>query len=437
MEIRDPIHGSIDMSPEEAVILDTPEYQRLRAIKQLGFSELAFPAATHNRYLHSIGVCHLAGRAFDQMFQETGRFSKTEVRQRLRNCFRLASLLHDVGHGPLSHTTESVMPLLSELHVGAYELKTGVTKLAEADHVKANHEDYTVKYITDSPLTAVLKTEFPDISPLNIVSLIDKSIPPVDDFFIDQGLDYRPILSQLVSGELDCDRMDYLERDSYFCGTRYGNIDVDWLINNLIPHAVDGRVHLALNRRALYTFDDFLLARHHMNLMVYFHHKSIIYEEMLMRYLDSDDCSFKLPSQINEYTLYNDYKLFEHLASVDNPWAKRINQRKPYRVLIELHNSPDPQRPARIEQFLKEQGQIPCIWASSQTRLSKYHSSLNATEPYQMYVVDQYDRWDQPTPINQGTRIFAAYEGARVIDRIYVAPESFEQATKMISAQKI
>jgi HD superfamily phosphohydrolase len=113
-----------------------------------------------------------------------------------------------------------------------------------------------------------------------------------------------------------------------FCGTNYGKVDIEWLIQNLTFHVKENKLYLALNRRALYSFDDFLISRHHMHLMVYFHHKSIIYEEMLNRYLTSPECDFVLPADIQQYTKYNDYKLYEHLSLSSNPWAQRISQRK-------------------------------------------------------------------------------------------------------------
>ena len=431
MEIRDPVHGSISLSDAETAVIETPEYQRLRAIKQLGFAEFSFPGATHNRFLHSIGVSHLAGVVFDHLFKKQV-FSNKNVRANMRAVLKVAALLHDVGHGPLSHTTEEVMPALADLKIDAYKhRKTPPKKGARADH-----EDYTIKYLTDSPLTDVLKKSYPDFSPLHIACLVDKSLKAPDDFFEDQGVDYRPILSQLVSSELDVDRMDYLERDSYFCGTNYGKVDLHWLINNLVAHNVNDQIFLALNRRALYTFDDFLISRHHMHLMVYFHHKSIIYEEMLNLYLSSKDCDFFLPADIQEYTKYNDYRLFEHLANSKNPWAKRIAQRTPYRVLIELHTTKENPRPKKIKKILEENG-IDVIWASSNARLSKYHSASILDKAQPIYVVDQYDKLDKPAPIDESTEIFQKYEGARIIDRLYVAPEKYKKAEKILEEKRL
>ncbi|MBK9323147.1 MAG: HD domain-containing protein [Bdellovibrionaceae bacterium] len=427
MEIRDPVHGSIYYSDAEVAILDTAEYQRLRAIKQLGFAEFSFPGATHNRYLHSVGVAHLAGLAFDSIFKALP-FAKNSTRLRLRQAFRLAALLHDVGHGPLSHTTEQVMPSVESLGIRVYAQSSNPNTHKNR---KANHEDYTIKYVIDSLIGETITARFPDLLPIHVACLIDKSLACPDDFFVDNGIDYRPILSQLVSSELDVDRMDYLERDSFFCGTNYGKIDLSWILQNMTAHLLEGKMFLALNRRALYAFDDFLISRHHMYLMVYFHHKSIIYEEMLNRYLTSSECSFVLPSDIGEYTKYNDYKLHEHLTSVGNTWAQRIAQRKPFKVLLELHNTSQDRRAEDIKKALENEG-IETIWASSKTRLSKYHSSSSEDRSMQIFVVDQYDRWDQPAPIDQSTEIFSRYEGARIIDRLYVSPESYAEGTAFL-----
>lgn len=438
MEIRDPVHGSIYYSDPEVAVLDTAEYQRLRAIKQLGFSEFSFPGATHNRYLHSIGVAHLAGLIFDSVFR-VYPFSKPSVKPRFRQVLRLGALLHDVGHGPLSHTTEQVMPPLEDLKIKVYAEQEKAGYLADAvmyKNRKANHEDYTIKYVTDSPIAETIRKSFPDIAPIHIACLIDKSLQCPDDFFIDNGVDFRPILSQLVSSEIDADRMDYLERDSYFCGTNYGKIDVNWLVQNMTFYRVDDKMYLALNRRALYSFDDFLISRHHMHLMVYCHHKSIIYEEMLNLYLTSPDCTFVLPGDITEYTKYNDYRLHEHLASVDNPWAKRIAQRRPFKVLLEQHNTTPSDRPDIIRAELEAEG-INVIRASSQQRLSKYHSASPEERAAQIFVVDQYDPWNKPAPINQSTEIFKRYEGARIIDRLYVAPEDYHAADLILKDRKL
>jgi len=426
MEIRDPLHGSIPLSDPEVALCDSAPYQRLRAIKQLGFSEFSFPGATHNRFLHSIGVSHLTGRAFDTIFKDY-RFSTVKKREDLRQAVRMAALLHDIGHGPLSHATEEVMPKVGDLKIKAYD-----TKQTKVDpNRQADHEDYTIKFVTDSSITKVLNEA--GVSPFHIASLIDKELVVNDDFFMDQGLNFRTVLSQIVSSEMDCDRMDYLGRDAYYCGTNYGKVELEWLMNHLTYHIQEDHVYLALNRRALYTFDDFLLSRHHMHLMVYFHHKAIIYEEMMHRYLKSSDCTFSLPSDIEEYVYCTDMALFQHLNQVNNPWAKRISERKPFKVLFELHSTEPNPRVSKMKLALQDKG-ISCILANSTARLSKYHASPSVDQAAPIFVVDPYDKRAKPYRIEEQTEIFQKYEEIRRIERLYVAPEDLEKSKGIVDS---
>lgn len=432
MDVKDPIHGSMPISAAELAISDSAPVQRLRQIKQLGFAEYSFPGAVHNRYIHVLGVMHLAGVAFDVVFNDFP-FKSSQTRARLRQTLRLAALLHDLGHGPLSHTTEEVMPMLSELKVNAYARRAPGYEIKKDR--RADHEDYTIKFLTDSILTSDLKKNFPDIDPLHIACLIDKNLLAPDDFFIDNGINFRKILSQMTSSELDCDRMDYLERDSYFCGTNYGKFERSWILGNLTYHQRNGELFLALDRRALYTFDDFLISRHHMYLMVYFHHKSVIYEEMLLRYLTSPDCTYKLSPDINEYLRATDYSLYEHLASSNNEWAQRISQRRPYKVVFEHHAVGPSERPMKMRDALEAED-IHVIMASSQARLSKYHT-LAPTDKLPIYVVDQFDPLGEIMPIEESSEIFRKYEETRSITRLYVSGEDYSQARDLVFRKKL
>ena len=432
MEIRDPIHGTLPLNDLETSIIDNVVFQRLRSIKQLGFSEFSFPGATHNRYIHSIGVCHLAGLAFDSIFEDF-KFSSKEVRNRLRQALRMAALLHDIGHGPLSHTTEEVMPRLVDLDVQVYKKRKNFT---EDKNRQADHEDYTIKFITDSSLTSIIDTNELGITAFHVACLVDKTLVSEDDFFIDQGISFRTILSQVVSSEMDVDRMDYLLRDAYFCGTNYGKVELGWLLSNLTYFEFEGAFHLALNRRALYTFDDFLLSRHHMHLMVYFHHKCIIYEELLYRYLTSKECSFYLPGNTEDYLRCTDYALYEHLEAVENKWAKRIAQKNPYRMLFELHSTKQGSRVQDMKEKLKQEG-IDGILSSSTVRLSKYHTSSVHDKAVPIFVVDQYDQLAKPYPIEESTEIFQKYEEIRRIERLYVAPEQYKEAKKLLISKRL
>ncbi len=426
MEIRDPVHGSIALNKAETFVIDNEFFQRLRSIKQLGFSEFSFPGATHNRYIHSIGVCHLAGLAFDSIFNDF-EFSSAAKKNSFRDCLRLGALLHDVGHGPLSHTTETVMPLVSDLNIKVYKEK----KSPPSNDERATHEDYTIKILLDSSMSETIRESFPHLDPVHVACLVDKSIPCHDNFFEDQGVNLRNILSQLVSSEMDVDRMDYLSRDSYYCGTNYGKVELSWLLQNLTYHENQGSFNLALNRRALYTFDDFLLSRHHMYLMVYFHHKSIIFEEMVLRYLESEDCDYQFPADIQEYLNYTDYSLYENMQKSKNKWAQRIATKTPYKMLFEHHSIKKNMRAEKLRDHLVENG-VDVILSNSTARLSKYHSSSEEDKNTTIYVVDQYDKEAKPYPIQESTEIFQKYEEKRSIERLYVSPKDLEKAKLLI-----
>ncbi|NDD91095.1 HD domain-containing protein [bacterium] len=327
MEIRDLIHGSVAIHSSELGVLDSRYFQRLRNIRQLGFAEYSFPSATHNRYIHSLGAMETATQAFDTIFggprSRSGSQETTlsgDAHRRFRAVVRLAALLHDIGHGPLSHTTEFAMPPAEKLAVPHLQPRGR----------KATHEDYTLKIILDSGLTALLRKSAEaqklDFTPEHVASLIEPALKIDDDFFkasVDgQWVDFRPILKQLISSELDADRMDYLRRDSTASGVSYGHFDFDWLVSNLTSHVLNGKCYLALQHRALYSFEDFLISRFHMFLMVYFHYKSVVYDSMLGEYFASPDCDYTLPADIEAYCNCNDAHLYSHLARSSNEWAR-------------------------------------------------------------------------------------------------------------------
>lgn len=438
MEIRDVIHGSVSISRDELSIIDSPFFQRLRQIKQLGFGEYSFPSATHNRYIHSLGAMHTATRAFESIFgRDEGAFSgapseliPTQAFCRFRAALRLASLLHDIGHGPLSHTTEFAMPEVRMLHV------PGITEPVEASR-KATHEDYTLKIILDSSLTPLIERAGAawGFQPRHVAALIEPSIGlPSDDFFFErvegERVDFRPILRQLISSELDADRMDYLRRDSLHAGVSYGHFDFDWLVGNLTFHIRDSVCYLTLQHRALYSFEDFLISRFHMFLMVYFHYKSVVFDAMLSEYFASPDCDYALPSDIEKYREANDSHLYSHLARSPDEWARRISEKRPYRMLIELHSGiPATKTAARAQELLlestrdslRERG-IHFLMGTSTGELSKYFR-----KPGDPIFVRYDNHFSAPEciPLEQCTDLFEKYPEKRSINRLYVSPENY------------
>ncbi|MFP5459183.1 MAG: HD domain-containing protein [Bacteriovoracia bacterium] len=412
MEIRDPVHGSIAIHDAEIAIIDHPFFQRLRNIKQLGFSEFVFPGATHTRYLHSIGVMNVGSMVFNALFKDK-LYDKEFLR--LRQTLRLGCLLHDIGHAPLSHATESVMPMVSELKLPR-RFDSGKAR-------QASHEDYTLKSIVDSSFTASFKnvrSEF-GVTPEAVAELVlGETQDP--EYFKVAGVDYFPLLHQLVSSEMDCDRMDYLLRDSYFCGVSYGKFDLDWIIDNLQVCQENGRAYLGISERAVSTFDDFLLSRFHMFMMVYFHYRAVCLEQMLMRYFKASGTSeYKIPADIEAYLDHDDPHLWKIHRRSSDPWAKRVVRNHIPKKVMETFGPDGEDRMALLEAYLKE-ANIDYIKCSSKGRLSKYYADSVPSNTYPMKVVREAplagDR--RHINVNQATDLFEKYSKSHAVNRLHL-----------------
>jgi HD superfamily phosphohydrolase len=451
-EVRDPVHGAIPISSDELMVLDHPLLQRLRHIKQLGFSDLSFPGATHNRYLHSVGAMHLAGRAFDAIFGTGPADSIIPAPRRdgMRRMVRIAALLHDVGHAPFSHATEFAMPAVGLLEVPAYQQQPD----DYPSERQASHEDYTIKIITDSSLTSTVE-QIIGVPALAVAGLVDPTLRVEREWYLAGGIDWRPLLQQLISSELDVDRMDYLARDSHFAGVHYGVFDVGWLMGHLGHHLAKDRAYLALDARAIYAFDDFLIARYHMFLMVYFHHRSVGYEEMLKRYFKDGGDGYALPYRIEDYAGYDDVHLSSHLRASDNEWARRIVERREYKLLLERHGDPQDIDLRPVENRLAEAG-IPIISTASKGVLSKYFARRQSADavgqgslplgdgianeqssgPSPIYVLGSPYRGSssvRATELEDSTDLFSRYDRQLLLNRIYVPREKIEQAGDLVA----
>lgn len=433
INIRDAIHGAIEIEKHELPVIDSYFFQRLREIKQTGFAEQSFPGATHNRYIHSLGATQTITQTFESIFSPSKLKIPADSFKRFRALARFSAMLHDIGHGPLSHTTEFAMPEVSKLKVPG----------AKKSNRKASHEDYTLKILLDSPMTPVLeKAAAPfGFTPLHIAAVIESHIEVTDDFFFEKvdgkKVDFRPILHQLISSELDADRMDYLRRDSFHCGVNYGVFEYDWIVSNLTYHINenDSKCYLALGHRGLYAFEDFLLSRYHMFLMVYLHHKTVIFDEMLSKYLNDPTCEFHLPADIEDYARCTDAQLYSHLTQSSNPWAKRIVEKRPLRMLLETHSGIPSTEKARDQQdrlFKKikedlDSREISYIATTSVGELSKYFGKTH----HPIYV--RYDNlFSEPSfiPLQKCTSLFTQYPNTRSINRLFVNERDYDHIRK-------
>jgi HD superfamily phosphohydrolase len=249
--IRDPVHNIIpfENTPCDRLLLDlinTKEFQRLRRIKQLGFSELVFPSANHSRFAHSIGVMHTARRLLDRVCKVT----KDAIDEESQTLVLTAALIHDVGHGPFSHTFEKI---------------TG-----------EDHEARTLEIIQNSSTEIHARlAKFDGELPKRLASFFDEDLEQPS-----ANSPIPPFLTQIVSSQFDADRFDYLARDSYATGTDYGMFDLEWLIHHLYLEE-SGRNRFYLSHKGLYAAEDYVNARYHMYRSVYFHKTTRAAEVML------------------------------------------------------------------------------------------------------------------------------------------------------------
>lgn len=423
IHIRDPIHGTLPVSVREIRVIDHPVFQRLRNIKQLGFADLAFPGATHTRYSHSLGAMWIATRLFDTIFRPGDLPDR--VHRRFRQAVRLAMMLHDVGHAPLSHTTEMLMPPVGELGLGIFA----------GDDVsrKATHEDYTLKIVLDSSLASKMRENFESdgIVPEDIAELImGQTWQGTTSRFRYSGVDYAPVLRQLVSSEVDADRMDYLQRDSFYSGVSYGKFDADWLIDNVVPVQKDNAVYLGIKSRAIFSFEDFLLSRYHMFASVYLHYTPVIFEKMLSRYFDDAEGEFGLPADVEEYAKLDDIDLWATLRKSDNHWARRVVERRSYTMLHEQHEGQGGTRVVDADTLVEAlvDAGVDHIATRSKSTLSKYFKT-RAKAP--MFVVEGTGN---AQPLESFTPLYARYETPATLTRVFVSPEQRVEARRILAA---
>ena len=300
---RDVIHGDIVFHDKFWKIIETHEFQRLLRIKQLALTSLGFPTVNHTRYEHSIGACHL-------MCQVVKHFKvlNLNIDADDSDIAILATLLHDIGHGPFSHAFEHVM---------------GV-----------HHEEWTKRIILESPeLNNAIKEGFGPEAPQRVVDCINyedsvKTTSP-------EKLNFSFIYSALVNGALDVDRLDYLSRDAYYTATKFGNIDIPKIISAIKLTSINGVYRLCFDQACLPYLEQMIFARKEMYNNVYCDPRKVLMETLVDKIIqraykirdklnESDRRlleNFKKSSMdVSEYMLLDDYTMYEYFKR----WHKEV-----------------------------------------------------------------------------------------------------------------
>ncbi|MBN3491063.1 HD domain-containing protein [Acholeplasma equirhinis] len=362
---RDPLYGYIHIEYDLIThLIDTSVFQRLRRIRQLSGVHMVFHAAEHSRFSHSLGVYELAYRF--SMIPEI----KEALTEREELLFLASALLHDIGHGAYSHAFEYVF--------------------------KVNHEKIGANMIKNHPELRQVLNEVDDTFADDVASIILKEKK-------------YPLIEQVISSQLDIDRLDYLERDAYFTGAAYGHIDLDRLMRVVIVK--DKK--LVFKASGIHAIENYLVARYHMYWQVYYHPKARAYEVILEKiYLRVKDLleqgfDFKQDVTALKAILKNPEDMYAYLE-VDDFYMNGLIAyflKSEDKILNELaHDFLNRKIWDYIDDTEENQAQINAI-LSSMTEEEKHYYTLKTSVTQGAYNATEYNLGDQIYILNEKDKV--------------------------------
>lgn len=419
-EIRDSIYGFITFNDWEKEIINHPAFQRLRRIQQLSLTSMVYPGAIHTRFEHSLGVMQFATLLYDAIVNNDenekilkDKLSYNEVGlKKDKQLIRLAALLHDVGHAPFSHATEEIMPINDQ---------TGKPY---------RHEDYTTAIIK-GPLKEAIenhqinKTNY-NITAEEVAALIEGNVEILRD---------RIFWKVIISSQLDADKGDYLLRDSYCIGIKYGIYDHSRLINT-IALGIDpesDEVVLGVDQDGWHVAESIVIARYQIFTQVYFHKTRRAYDYHIKEAMKTvlDNGKLPTPKDIDAFIRLDDYMAFALFRENDTDYnCKSILNRNHIRV---VHHTPE--TPAELDEIendgkkkkLEDNG----IWFYEDTAEKPWYK-LNGDdeEDKEIMIINGKDR--KARPLSELSSLVSNMKGIRQL-RIYVKFEDKEKAKEVLN----
>jgi HD superfamily phosphohydrolase len=391
LSIRDPIHGFIRADLFEAALIDSRPMQRLRSIHQLGWTSLVFPGAEHSRFAHALGAMELAGRAFDALAKRATPDLAAALGPSERRLVRAAALLHDLGHAPFSHSAEEQF----------------------ADGI--DHEEMTRRLVALPEIAEVFAHRGEGLGSEQVSALLARR------------LDHPAgrLLAQVVSGELDVDKMDYLLRDSLYCGVRYGSYDLARLLDTLAPLAdpETGEWGIGVDEGGVHAVEALVMARYYMFTQVYFNLTGKALELHFSEWLRGE--GRRWPSEPRAFLALDDVSTLAEMRRSPAPHARAVIERRHYPLAFETREHLSAEDKARFEALLPE---LRARWGEGDLLVSNSGKDPHHLGPGRVLVRRFDGRLEPMEEASQFIRFLARIERFR----IYARPELRDEVTAFL-----
>ena len=384
LSIRDPVHGFIRADALETALINSRPVQRLRFIHQLGFTFLVFPGAEHSRFSHVAGAMHLAGRLYDALCTKAADGLLTPaltpgLRSPERRLVRAAALLHDVGHAPFSHSAE-------ELFEG-----------------EIDHEEMTRRLLFMPEIEEIFRRHGDGIATADVARLLHGGGSPTEK-----------LLSQVISGELDVDKMDYLLRDSLYCGVRYGTYDLERLLDTVMPltDPLNGEQGIGIEEGGVHALEALVMARYYMFTQVYFNATGKALELHLNQWMKESGARWSCDPEV--FLSQDDISVWSAMRASKSLHARAIVEREHFPVAFETreHLAREDKerfealRPALVERFgagnllFSNSAKDPHRMGRSRVLVRLWDGSLEPMEEASQFIrhLSRIDRYRVYTP---------------------------------------